>query len=558
MKKKLSIAASCLLAVSVALAGCSGNNGNSGESAGASAPASGAASNGSSEPVTIRIFAQQGTDQDLATNTFTKLVEEKLNVKFEWTTVPQDGAAEKRQISLASGDYPDMYLLIPWVDQFSQTDLVRYSSQGVIVPLNDLIDKYAPNIKAVLDSTPYYKAMNTAPDGNIYGLTQLSECYHCSYPNKMWLNTKWLEQLNLKMPTTTDEFRDVLRAFKTQDPNGNGAADEVPLSGSTETFGVHVIPFLMNGFIYNDDRTYLTLNDGKVDLAANKPEWKEGLAYIKSMYDEGLIDPGAFTQTAEAYQKIGENADAQLLGAGAGMHPAIFVNTAEGNRYGNDYNPIAPLTGPHGSYASFNYPISAGASFVLTNKASEETRIAAIKVMDYIFTDEGMKLGTYGPENLGWRLPAEGEIALDDSVEPSFATIPLKDGEQPRNDAWGSMGQFNDSKAFRGAQVSAADIYSPSGYERRLFQATQLYDGKQPAEVFPHWAVWIDPSVADEASMMQTNIRNYIDQNALQFITGNKSLDKDWDAYVKGFDGLNLQGYLDIMQQSVDVSTINQ
>src|SRR5215207_4896204 len=66
-----------------------------------------------------------------------------------------------------------------------------------------------------------------------------------------------------------------------------------------------VLPFLMNGFIYDDDRTYLLLKDGKADLAANKPEWKEGLSYIKSLSDAGLIDPGAFTQNAEALKKIG-------------------------------------------------------------------------------------------------------------------------------------------------------------------------------------------------------------------------------------------------------------
>ena len=85
----------------------------------------------------------------------------------------------------------------------------------------------------------------------------------------------------------------------------------------------------MNGFIYDDDRTYLILNDGKVDTVANKPEWKEGLTYIKSLVDAGLIDPGAFTQNAEAFKKIGDNADAELLGAGAGMHPAIFVTTGD-------------------------------------------------------------------------------------------------------------------------------------------------------------------------------------------------------------------------------------
>lgn len=123
----------------------------------------------------------------------------------------------------------------------------------------------------------------TAPDGNIYGLPQLVECYHCSYGNKMWVNTKWLKQLGLEVPKTTEEFQAMLEAFKTQDPNGNGLADEVPLSGSIEDYGVRPLSFLMNGFIYSDDCTYPILNDGKVDTVANKPEWKEGLAYIKGL-----------------------------------------------------------------------------------------------------------------------------------------------------------------------------------------------------------------------------------------------------------------------------------
>ena len=145
----------------------------------------------------------------------------------------------------------------------------------------------------------------------------------------------------------------MLQAFKTQDPNGNGKADEVPLSGSIEEFGVRIIPFLMNAFVYDDDRNYLQMDGGKVQSAAITPEWKEGLTYIKSLYDAGLIDPGAFTQNAEAFKKIGENADAEILGVGAGMHPAIFVNIDPGNTRSAHYNPVPPITGPGGvSYAT--------------------------------------------------------------------------------------------------------------------------------------------------------------------------------------------------------------
>ena len=156
-----------------------------------------------SEPVTINIFAPQSADRDLATNAFSLSLEEMFNVKFNWTTTTYDNtsASEKRNLALASGDYPDLFMLIPWVDQFSQIDLLKYGQQGVIRPLNDLIDQYAPNIKAAMEQFPALKAFATAPDGTIWGMPQFIECYHCSFANKMWVNTRWLKALNIPTPS---------------------------------------------------------------------------------------------------------------------------------------------------------------------------------------------------------------------------------------------------------------------------------------------------------------------------------------------------------------------
>jgi putative aldouronate transport system substrate-binding protein len=540
----------CFLVLTLVLSGCSNGGSSNGSASPSANTTDGSASPSPAGPVTLSVFANQDSWQDLATNTFTKELAQKLNINFQWTSVPYDGAPEKRQISLASGDYPAVFLLVPYIDHFSQADLLKYGQQGVLVPLNDLIDQYAPNIKAALDQNPDYKAMNTAPDGNIYGLNGNTACFHCSYPNKLWVNTGWMQKLGISTPKTTDDFKKMLEAFKTKDPNGNGKADEIPLSGSTETFGVHVIPFLMNAFIYDDDHTYLTMDNGKVGFAPTQPQWKEGLAYIKSLYDAGLIDPGAFTQNASALSKIGNS---NLLGAGAGMHPGIFVDNASPST--KDYNSIPPIAGPNGvSYATFSYAGNPGASFVITNKASKEQQIAAIKMLDYLYTYDGQLHSNVGVEGKNWRQPKDGETALDPTKQPKFATIAGKPGDKPANDTWAQLGQYSD---FRDVQVQSTDIYNPdgSGYERRLFDATKTnYDGKQPQQIFPFWSVWIDPSSADQASMSQTNINNYVDQNALQFITGHKSLDKDWDAYVKGFDGLDLNGYLDIMQKAYDAT----
>ncbi|OMF22712.1 ABC transporter substrate-binding protein [Paenibacillus sp. FSL H8-0548] len=551
MKKRLVSLLAVVMMTSMVLGACSTDNKPS--NAATNKPQT--EETGATAPVEISLFAVQETNIDLPTNKFTKFVEEKFNIKLKFESTPPDGAKEKRQISLASGDYPDAYMLPGYIDQFTQADVVKYGKQGVLVPLNDLIEKYAPNIKAAMEKDSDLKAFNTAPDGNIYGLVAYSQCFHCSYPNKMWINTKWLDKLQLEMPKTPEEFKAVLKAFKTQDPNGNGIADEVPLSGSTEDFGVRVIPFLMNGFVYDDDRNYLNLTNGKVESAALKPEWKEGLTYIKSLYDEGLIDPGAFAQNAEAFKKIGENGDAQILGAGAGMHPAIFVNIDVGNTNSADYNPVPPLTGPHGSFATHDGGgVAPGAKFVITNKASEEQQIALIKLVDYMFTEEGQTNSASGMEGIDWRKPKEGEVALGEGVEPKVATIPSVEGDAPRNAGWSGTAHFYMPREYRDSWVQGTDIYDSANYERRLYQATLQYQGHEPKELFPLWAIWIDNAEVDEASILQTNIKSYIEQNALQFITGNKSLEKDWDNYLKGLQDLKINRYLEILQKAYDQS----
>ncbi|MCM3628279.1 extracellular solute-binding protein [Paenibacillus glycanilyticus] len=505
------------------------------------------------KPLRISIFAQQDVGQNLKTNEFSRLLEQKFNVSFDWKTIPYEGAKEKRQISLANGHYPNAYILTSYIDQFSQADVIRYGKEGIFYPLNDLIDQYAPHIKEAFEREPELRALNTAPDGNIYGLGAYSDCFHCSYPYKLWMNDKWVKKLGLDLPQTTEQLREVLRAFKNGDPNGNGLQDEVPLSGSTEEFGVRVLPYLMNGFVYDDDRTYLNVAEGNISLAAAKPEWREGLKYVKSLYDEGLIDIGAFTQNADAFLKLGENEEAQILGAGTAMHPAIFVNTGSGNKRGSDYVPVPPLQGPHASYAVF-YPsgIMPGAKFVITDKASPEARIALIRIADYLYTPEGQANAEVGKEGIDWRKPEQGEKALDPHIPAQFASIPQKEGEAPRNTRWSGMGHFYMPKSYRNSWVQDLDIYSTNGYERRLFQATKLYEGKEPKEYFPMWSVWIDADNADEASILQSNIKNEIDQSAMQFITGQLDLDKDWTSYVERLKTLGSDRYVGIMQQAYD------
>ena len=253
---------------------------------------------------TITIFAPQSAQQDLETNEFTLLLEDKFDVDlvFETTSYEGSAAAEARQIAIASGDLPDAFMLINWVNQFSQTELLRYGKQGLILPLNDLIAEYAPDIQAAFDETPAYEELATAPDGTVWGIPMWNDCYHCSYGAKFWINSDWLEAVGMDMPSTPDEFFDVMMAFKTQDPNGNGQADEIPLTTQSSSPFLH---FIMNAFIYSGWTSpaqpwSLGLDGDTVQIQPAQDGWREGLKFLNKLWDNGLIDPAAFSQTIVA------------------------------------------------------------------------------------------------------------------------------------------------------------------------------------------------------------------------------------------------------------------
>jgi hypothetical protein len=509
--------------------------------------------------VIIDTFSPADPDTNMSTNTVTKLMSDKFKIQFRYQTTTFDAgpAKEKRQIALASGDYPDLFMLIPWVDAFSQAEVLKLGKQGIAVPLEDLIKQYAPNIQKALDSNKTLKEMSVAPDGHIYALPQWADCYHCTYPDKLWINSTWLKKLNLQPPKTTEELRTVLKAFKTQDPNGNGKADEIPMT--TDARDSDLIAYLMGAFAYdpvgtnNGVRSLLVLNGDKVDTPVNKDSWRAGLTYINSLYKEGLIDPASFTQNPETLQALGNNPTAVQIGSSPVLHPGIFVTLGSKDGRDKQYDAVPPLTGPDGkSYTGLQYPPAGnGYTFMLTNKSSKEARVAAIKMLDYIYTDAGQLETWAGPEGVGWTKPGPGDVALDSTAKAMYK--PVAAANVPKNTAWGALVQYNNTLAFRNAQVVPTDIYSEAGYERRLFQATKMYEGHEDkAQFFPAASVWVDASAAAELATLKTNLDSYVSQGQLAFITGSKNIATDWDAFVKGLDGVGMKRYLELNQQAYD------
>jgi putative aldouronate transport system substrate-binding protein len=525
----------------------------------------------SSEPETtpddvITIFAPQGEDADFDTNAFTKVIEEKFDVDLQFETTTWDGnaAGEKRQISLASGDFPDAYMLIPWVDQFSSDELVKLGGQGVILPLDDLIGEDTPNLTAAFEKEPGFKELATSPDGKIWGIPAWNDCYHCSYPSKLWMNSAWLDTLGLEQPTTPEELRTVLEAFKTQDPNGNGKADEIPLSAAG---GSTLLSYLMNPFVYTAEMyanaeaanpATLGVNGDQVVLQPTKDEWRDGISYVASLYKEGLIDEAAFTQNGEALIAKGSNAEGVILGSVPVQHPwFVSADNNDDGRY-TQYDAVPPLTGPNGSDATYSgggAGAAPGATFVITNRSSEAKQKKLMEILDFMVSYDGHLQGEFGVEGVNWSRPEAGDVALDETMEPNFKVLTLPEGEG-LNNSWGPIAQFFSDAEFRNGQVTATDVYTPEGYERRLFEATKTYEGHESDELFPYWEVGVTGETATELATIQTNVENFVVQAAAEFVTGVRDIesDEDWDEFQQNLTDLGAERYVEIYQEAWDAS----
>ena len=261
------------------------------------APAAVAQESEAEEVVVTAFLEVADASWDYSQNYFLNQVAEKTGVRLDTTgfVFSSNDAPTQKQLVLASGNYPEIFLMRD-NGAFTYAEMYKYGMQdGFFVPIQDLIAENAPKIQAILDAEPAYVNMHTAPDGNMYAVTRFSECQHALGYYKMYVNTDWLTKLNLEMPTDLDEFKDMLIAFRDSDPNGNGVKDEIALTARGDTL---FTGYIFNSYIDTDmvKGKYTRIEDGVVKFSANTQEFKDALAYMRDLYEEGLIDPNSFTQ----------------------------------------------------------------------------------------------------------------------------------------------------------------------------------------------------------------------------------------------------------------------
>ncbi|MDR6550142.1 ABC transporter substrate-binding protein [Paenibacillus qinlingensis] len=488
------------------------------------------------EKTTLKVMVKGSSIvENFATNEFTKWLEEKTNIHIDWEVAPEKTFAEKLNVSLASGDYPDVLLNM----NVSPVQQSIYGKDGVFIPLNPYIDKYGVEMKKMFSQVSYVKDLITMPDGKIYSVPQVNECYHCSLGQKMWIYKPWLDKLGLKMPETTDEFYQVLKAFKEKDPNGNGKADEIPLVGATNGPSSTLDLFLPSAFIEKDFNLRY-VKDGKVQVAFNQPEWKESLKYLNKMFAEGLISPQTFTQDRNQLKQMGMNPEIPIVGAIASQNQTVFVEVD--NARFKDYISVPPLKGPNGVRSTaFNpFAVSAG-QYVVTNKAKNPA--AAFRLADLLLSEEATLRSTQGRPDQEWVRPAQGELAVNGK---QAVWKPIVSFGKLQNVHWAQAGPSLRTNELR--LSVAAD--PKNSLELILYNETKKYEPYQlnPSKIVP--PLFFTNEQAEELSTLEKTLTDYRTEFFAKTVTGSLDVEKEWNNYLSTLDKMNIKRYLEIYQEA--------
>nr|MCR5778891.1 extracellular solute-binding protein [Lachnospiraceae bacterium] len=257
------------------------------------------------------------TESDPNKRTIFKRLEEETNVHVDWNAIQSDQWADKISLEMANiNTLPDFV----FTASFSDSDLLKYAEQGVIINLEEYIDNYMPNLKKVFDDYPEYRSMCSDVDGHIWALPWIEQLGSektaiQTIDNMSFINKKWLDFLGLAVPETTDDLEKVLIAFRDNAAELQKAfgieGSIIPMSCIVNDGGQDPA-ILINGFgegIGDADKgKHIAVNDeGKVVCSATQEGYKKGIAWLHKLYEENLIDPEAFTQEWSTYVSKGKS-----------------------------------------------------------------------------------------------------------------------------------------------------------------------------------------------------------------------------------------------------------
>ncbi|GHV49801.1 ABC transporter substrate-binding protein [Spirochaetia bacterium] len=501
---------------------------------------------------------------DFKDNYFTKWLEQKNNVDLQFELLPETETNTKIALMVAGGDLPDI------INQgLSAATILDYGSKGAFIPLDKYFNNAAmlPNFNKIpqADRNVMLQSM-TSGDGHIYAFVSHSpETGNMTY-NTIYLNMAWIEKLGLKVPTTTDELRQTLIAFRDRDPNGNGKKDEMGIGGRyTGTYGENIIETLINSFIYYPNSSSLTLDStGKKVIAPfTDPEFRAALQYLNTLYKDGTLSASLFTNNDQQYRAELNNNPPVLGLLGSGSF-SLWPAAAENPNY-NQLKLVPPFKGPKGvAWSPYRQYNSAPAAYITYKSTKPDV---AFRFLESFYDLDTSLVSRFGEENVDWsRSPeliatAGFNAYVDRGVYPSLALVQTETGiwGNPSNKFWRQTVPCYRELKWMDARSSVDRTKPPVASTQPEPYTTyvnpikaEIYIPAHPQYLLPQ----LKYTAADSEKVMepQTNVTGYVDLSVAEFVTGQRDINNNaqWQAYLDELNKMGLQTLLSTSQATFD------
>ncbi len=492
------------------------------------------------------------TESDPNKRTIFERLQEKTNVEINWTAIQADQWSDK--ISLEMANTKDMTDFI-FTAGFSDNDLLKYAKQGVIIPLEEYIDAYMPNLKKVFDTYPEYRTMCTDTDGHIWALPWIEQLGSGkeaiqTVGDMSFINKKWLDFLGLEVPTTTDEFEQVLIAFRDHaselQQKFNIDGDIIPMSCIVND-GDQDPSILINGFGegYGDadkGRHIAVTNDKEVICSATQDGYKDGITWLHKLYEEGLIDTESFTQEWSTYVAKGKS----------GRYGVCFSWDVANIDNLEDWVPLPALTADTRNITPQNGSFTSGfdrGRCVVTAVAQNPALVCAwLDQMYDPFQSPQNNWGTYGE---------------DDDFDIFELSTNADGGEMLKHAPLGDASpvEVREAEAVGGPLAILDDYYDvyvtcPDDAQYRLDWIKEYYTPDMNSDyVYPN--VFMSQDDTKKISDLQTDIEKLINANKSDWIM-NGFTDADWDQYISELEAYGLDEYLELFQKYLDAYYADQ
>ena len=451
------------------------------------------------------------------------ILKERTGVGFSFQH-PTGDATEQLNIMLASNDYPDMIMTAPEP---------KYLKDGVAIRLNEYIDVYAPNFKKLMTDDP--EAYNQIPlaSGDIIGFPMITDDEHFLCYDGYFIRKDWLDAVGMDIPETMDDWYNVLCAFRDKNPGGNEGT--VPFS----TFG-WMFPSSFNA-AYGVKTDYIVNpKTGKMTHGVIEPAFRDYLAEMSKWYKEGLLDENLLNVS-------GKDLDALMLNDKLGAIMCDNNNSIPKYQQLRPDIDLVPLPVPKGPDGKAYYPENAnirrvrGSAGIITSAC--KNIVEAVRVCDYLYSEEGKTLFNWGVEGESFSVNADGTKQFTDNI------LKNPQGKIPHEAICeyitntGFIG-FNEYAAARGLEANLPEIAKKT--RDQSIEYTMQSDKSMLYQIIPF-------SIEEKAKLndLNTDMKTLIKETVDKIIIGVEPIEK-YDELVKQVKAMSIDDAIAIHQTAYD------